>query len=67
MIHITKNKRYIHSQLNRLSSGIYSKGSKDLLGNPAMQSRDILRKAKGNHLDQVHSDQKVLEMIGVVG
>jgi hypothetical protein len=26
-------------------------------------SKDILRKATGDHLDQVHSDQKVLEMI----
>jgi hypothetical protein len=28
-----------------------------------MHSRDMLRKAKGDHLDQVHSDQKILEMI----
>jgi hypothetical protein len=28
-----------------------------------MHSRDILCKAKGDHIDQVHSDQKVLEMI----
>jgi hypothetical protein len=28
-----------------------------------MHSRDILHKAKGGHLDQVHSDQMVLEMI----
>jgi hypothetical protein len=28
-----------------------------------MRSRDILRNAKGDHVDQVHSDQMVLEMI----
>jgi hypothetical protein len=28
-----------------------------------MHSRDILRKAKGDHLDRVHSDQMVLEVI----
>jgi hypothetical protein len=28
-----------------------------------MHSRDMLRKAKGDHLDRVHSDQKILEMI----
>jgi hypothetical protein len=28
-----------------------------------MHSRDILCKAKGDHLGQVHSDQMVLEMI----
>ncbi len=28
-----------------------------------MHSRDIKRKAKVDHLDQVHSDQMVLEMI----
>jgi hypothetical protein len=28
-----------------------------------MHSRDILCKAKGDHLDRVHSDQMVLEMI----
>jgi hypothetical protein len=28
-----------------------------------MHSRDILLKAKGDHLDLVHTDQKVLEMI----
>ncbi len=30
---------------------------------PSMCSRDILLQAKGDHLDQVHSDQMVLEMI----
>jgi hypothetical protein len=30
---------------------------------PTMHSRDILLQAKGDHLDQVHSDQIVLEMI----
>jgi hypothetical protein len=29
-------------------------------GNPTRHSSDILHKAKGDHLDQVHSDQKVL-------
>jgi hypothetical protein len=28
-----------------------------------MHSRDILLQAKGDHLDRVHSDQMVLEMI----
>ncbi len=28
-----------------------------------MHSRDILRKAKGDHLDGVHPDQIVLKMI----
>jgi hypothetical protein len=28
-----------------------------------MHSRDILGKAKGDHLDRAHSDQMVLEMI----
>ncbi len=30
---------------------------------PTMHSRDILLQAKGDHLDQVHLDQIVLEMI----
>ncbi len=30
---------------------------------PTMRSRDILQQDKGDHLDQVHSDQMVLEMI----
>jgi hypothetical protein len=30
---------------------------------PTMHPRDILLKAKGDHLDQVHSDQMVLVMI----
>jgi hypothetical protein len=30
---------------------------------PTGHSRDILHKAKGDHIDRVHSDQKVLEMI----
>jgi hypothetical protein len=30
---------------------------------PTMHSRDILLQAKGDHLDRVHSDQMVLEMI----
>ncbi len=30
---------------------------------PTMHSRDILLQAKWDHLDQVHSDQMVLEMI----
>jgi hypothetical protein len=30
---------------------------------PTMHSRDILFQAKGDHLDRVHSDQMVLEMI----
>jgi hypothetical protein len=30
---------------------------------PVMYSRNILQQAKGDHLDQVHSDQIVLEMI----
>jgi hypothetical protein len=32
-----------------------------------MHSKVILRKGKGDHLDQVHSDQKVLEMIRQAG
>jgi hypothetical protein len=28
-----------------------------------MHFRNILHRAKGDHLDRVHSDQKVLEMI----
>ncbi len=31
---------------------------------PTMHSKDFLLQAKGDHLDQVHSDQVVLEMIG---
>ncbi len=30
---------------------------------PTIHSRDILRKVKGDHLDQVHVDQMVLEKI----
>jgi hypothetical protein len=30
---------------------------------PTMHSRGILLQAKGDHLDRVHSDQMVLEMI----
>jgi hypothetical protein len=30
---------------------------------PTMRSRDILLQAKGDHLDRVHSDQMVPEMI----
>jgi hypothetical protein len=30
---------------------------------PTMHSRDILQQAKGDHFDQVHSDQMVLKMI----
>ncbi len=30
---------------------------------PTIRSRDILLQAKGDHLDRVHSDQMVLEMI----
>jgi hypothetical protein len=33
------------------------------LGNPTRHSRDVLRKAKGDHLDRVHSDQMVLKII----
>jgi hypothetical protein len=33
------------------------------MGSPIRRSRGILHKAKGDHLDRVHSDQKVLEMI----
>jgi hypothetical protein len=29
-----------------------------------MYLKDILHKAKGDHLDRVHSDQMVLQMIG---
>jgi hypothetical protein len=31
--------------------------------NPTMRSKRILHKAKGDHLELVHLDQKVLEMI----
>jgi hypothetical protein len=31
---------------------------------PTKHSKNILLQAKGDHLDQVHSDQVVLEMIG---
>jgi hypothetical protein len=31
---------------------------------PTMRSRNILLQAKGDHLDQVHSDQMVLKVIG---
>jgi hypothetical protein len=48
---------------NNQSSGRFSKGSQDWLINPTTHSRDILRKAKGDHLDRVHLDQKVLKMI----
>ncbi len=33
------------------------------MGNTIRRSRDILHKAKGDHLDRVHSDEKVLKMI----
>jgi hypothetical protein len=33
-------------------------------GDPTGPSRDILHKANGDHLDRVHADQKVLEVIG---
>ncbi len=35
-----------------------------MIGNPTRHSKDILRKAKGNDLDQVHSDQMVLKRSG---
>jgi hypothetical protein len=35
-----------------------------LNGDPTGRSRDILHKANGDHLDRVHTDQKVLEVIG---
>jgi hypothetical protein len=35
----------------------------EILRAPIMRSRDILHQAEGDHLDQVHSDQMVLEMI----
>ncbi len=31
---------------------------------PTVSPRGILYQAKGDHLDQVHSDQKVLDVIG---
>jgi hypothetical protein len=34
-----------------------------LIGDPTMHSRDVLRNAKGDHFDRVHSDQMVLKMI----
>jgi hypothetical protein len=36
------------------------------LGNPTDYSRDMLSKAKGDHNDRVHSDQKVVKMIRLV-
>jgi hypothetical protein len=36
-------------------------------GSPTGHSWDILHKAKGDHLDRVHSDKKVLEMIRASG
>ncbi len=30
---------------------------------PTMHSRDILLQAKGNHLDRVHSEQRIIDMI----
>ncbi len=35
----------------------------EILQVPTMHSRDILHQTKGDHLDRVHSDRMVLEMI----
>jgi hypothetical protein len=35
----------------------------EFIRDPTMHSRKILRKAKGDHLDCIHSDQMVLEII----
>jgi hypothetical protein len=36
--------------------GILKRQYLGLIGGPTMHSRDIMRKAKGDHLDLVHSD-----------
>jgi hypothetical protein len=62
MIHITgNNSTYtvepsFQKEINARVAGIW-------LGNPTKHSWVILRKAKGDHLDRVHSDQNVLKMI----
>jgi hypothetical protein len=38
-------------------------GGFTVIRDPTMHPRDILRKAKGDHLDRVHSDHTVLELI----
>ncbi len=62
-VHSIMSKKCAHTGLNHLS-GISFKGKiAGIIRDPTMHSRDILRKAKGDHLDQVHSvysDQMVL-------
>jgi hypothetical protein len=56
MVHIQPVEPSFQEEINKCED------SQDWLGNPTEHSRDILRKAKGDHLDRVLSDQ-VLEII----
>jgi hypothetical protein len=54
---------YIYNQLNYHFIEGNNESSWDQLGNPPGSSKDILCKAKGDHLDQLLSNQKVLKVI----
>jgi hypothetical protein len=49
--------------LNHHSGISFEEGKLGLIWDPTMYSRDIMHKGQGDHLDRVHPDQKVLEMI----
>jgi hypothetical protein len=63
MLHSIRDKMYIYKVELSFWNVLLKRGWLGLIKGPNMHSRDILRKAKGDHLDRVHSDQMVLKMI----
>jgi hypothetical protein len=52
---------YIYNKLNRISGILKEREAR--IRDPTMHSSGILHKAEGDHFDQIHSEQKILEMI----
>jgi hypothetical protein len=58
------NRKNVHIQDWTVFLGFLLQGRwPGLIRDPTLYSKDILHKANGNHLDRVHSDQMVFEMI----
>jgi hypothetical protein len=53
-----------YKRLNSFSGIFFKERVPRVIKGPSMHSKDKLRKAKGDHLDRVHSDQMVLKMTG---
>ncbi len=60
---VTGNRMCTYNWLTLFNWDEKSQSSRNSFGNPTGCSRDILHKAKGDYLDRVHTDQKVLEVI----